>query len=114
MAKDEAWREIGAAWRDVVLVCRKCSKKVDGGFGEDGDERLAKALRKTLGEAAGGKIKPRRRAVAVVEVGCLDICPKGAVVAMRAGDPGRWLLVPKGAALAEVADRLGLSPNNRS
>ena len=27
-----------------MLVCRKCSKKLDGGFGKDGEERLAKLI----------------------------------------------------------------------
>ena len=101
--------EVAASCREVVLVCRKCSKKLDGGFGSDGTERLAKALRQRLGGTKGRVAKLRRRAVAVVEVGCLDICPKGAIVAVRGGDPSRWLLVPKGAALPEVERRLGLS-----
>ena len=41
-------------WRDVVLVCRKCSRKLDGGFGPDGDKTLKKALRKYL-KAGKGK-----------------------------------------------------------
>ena len=52
---------------------------------------------------------PRRRSIAIVEVGCLDVCPKGAIVVMRGKAPGRWLLVPKGATLPEVAERLGLA-----
>ena len=110
MSKDKAWKQVKADWRDVVLVCRKCSKKLDGGFGPDGDEALAKALRKALARpdgAVSGKIKPRRREIAVLDVGCLDICPKKAVVVLRAADPGRWVVVPEGADLAEVAVRLG-------
>ena len=42
-------------WQNAVLVCRKCSKKLDGGFGPDGDERLAKALRKRLSLKKGRK-----------------------------------------------------------
>ncbi len=111
MSKDKAWKQVKADWRDVVLVCRKCSKKLDGGFGPDGEEALAKALRKALVRPDGsgfGKIKPRRKEIAVLEVGCLDICPKKAVVALRAADPGRWVVVPEGADLAEVTVRLGL------
>ncbi len=111
MRKDKAWKQVKADWRDVVLVCRKCSKKLDGGFGADGEKTLAKALRKTLEqpERPGfSKIKPRRKEIAVLEVGCLDICPKKAVVALRAADPGRWVIVPEGADLAEVTMRLGL------
>jgi predicted metal-binding protein len=109
VGRDKAWKQVRADWRDVVLVCRKCAKKLDGGFGEDGDETLAKALRRSLDAGRGGKVKTRRREVAVVEVGCLDICPKRAVVALRASEPGRWILVPEGADLDDVAERLGLS-----
>ena len=38
-----------------MLVCRKCSKKLDGGFGKDGEERLAKALRRHLSLKKGRK-----------------------------------------------------------
>jgi len=35
-------------WQDVVLVCRKCSRKLDGGFGKDGDATLRAALKQAL------------------------------------------------------------------
>ena len=111
VSKDRAWKQVKADWRDVVLVCRKCSKKLDGGFGPQHDKTLAKVLRRALAkpdDAASRKIRPRRREIAVLEVGCLDICPKKAVVALRAADPGRWVVVPEGADLAEVAMRLGI------
>lgn len=108
MGHEKAWKQVRADWRDVVLVCRKCAKKLDGGFGPEGDESLAKALRRTVDAGTRRRSKVRRREVAVVEVGCLDICPRGAVVALRAADPGRWILVPEGADLDEVAARLGL------
>ncbi len=110
MSKDKAWKEVKADWRDVVLVCRKCAKKLEGGFGADGDETLAKALRHSLDAGERRKPKTRRREVAVVEVGCLDICPRKGVVALRAAEPGRWIIVPEGADLDDVADRLGLMP----
>ncbi|NJC40428.1 putative metal-binding protein [Brevundimonas alba] len=91
-------------WRDVVLVCRKCSKKLDGkGFGPDGDRSLKKALRKSAG---GGK--GRKAALKVIETGCFDICPKNAVVALSASRPESLLIVPVGAGLNEVWTRLGL------
>lgn len=90
-------------WREVVLVCRKCSKKLDGGFGPDGDRTLKKALRKYF---KGGK--GRKAELAVIETGCFDICPKNAVVAVNAREPKRLLIVPAGADLNEVRDRLGL------
>ncbi len=108
MSGDKAWKRVGAEWRDVVLVCRKCSKKLDGGFGPDGDEALAKALRHALEGGGGRKVKARRRAFGIVEVGCLDVCPKRAVVVVKASEPGAMVLVPEGAGMAEVVNRLGL------
>ena len=107
--KDKAWKQVKTDWRDVVLVCRKCSQKLDGGFGPDGDEALAKALKKALARpygAGSGKIKPRRREIAVLDVGCLDICPKKAVVMIKGSDPKSMMLVPQGAGMDDVLDRL--------
>lgn len=105
---DGPWKQVGAEWRDVVLVCRKCARKRDGGFGPGGDLSLAKALRQSLDAGEPRKVKPRRRAVAVIEVGCLDICPKHAVVAVNCSRPQSIVLVPDGAGMDEVRDRLGL------
>jgi len=91
-------------WRDVVLVCRKCSKKLDGGgFGPDGDRSLRKALRKALKTGKG-----RKAELVVIETGCFDVCPKNAVVAVNAARPDALLIVPRGADLGEVRVRLGL------
>ena len=109
MSGGKAIKQVTANWTDVVLVCRKCSRKLEGGFGEKGDKTLAKGLRKTLGT----KGKGRKSALAVIEVDCLDICPKDAVVALNASAPGSWTVVPKGTALTEVAQRLGLSVAGR-
>jgi predicted metal-binding protein len=88
----------------VVLVCRKCSKKLDGGFGQGGDERLAKALRKHLSLKKG-----RKAAAGVVEVNCLGVCPKGAVTVVDGAASREWLLVRPGADLDELTDALGLN-----
>ncbi|KFL46807.1 hypothetical protein IL54_2229 [Sphingobium sp. ba1] len=90
-------------WRNAVLVCRKCAKKLDGGFGPDGDERLAKALRKhlTLG-------KGRKAAAGIIEVDCLGICPKGAVTVVNGAASREWLLVKPGTDLDELAVTLGI------
>lgn len=98
-------KRVKADWDEIVLVCRKCSKKLDGGFGKDGEQSLAKGLRRAL----GAKSKGRKAALAVIEVDCLDICPKDAVVALNAATPGDWAIVPKGAPLKSVARRLGLA-----
>ena len=92
-------------WRDVVLVCRKCQRKLDGeGFGSKGDRPLKKALRKTLKAGKG-----RKAEVVVMETDCFDVCPKNAVVAVRAGRRSSpMLIVPKGADLTEVRKALDL------
>jgi predicted metal-binding protein len=94
---------VRARWGKAVLVCAKCSKKLDGGFGEEGNRPLAKALRKHLKLKNG----PKARA-GVVEVKCLDVCPKGAVVVVDSARPGEWLLVRPGDDLDAVAARSGL------
>lgn len=91
-------------WQEVILVCRKCSKKLGGeGFGPDGGQSLRKALRRELG---GGK--GRKARAAVIEVGCFDVCPKDAVVVANARRPGEWLVVPRRAPVETVVERLGL------
>ena len=95
-------------WRDVVLVCKKCSKKLDGGFGPDGDKTLKKALRKYLHAGKG-----RKAELAVIETACFDVCPRNAVVAVNAANPKALLIVPAGADLFEVKARLGLTDDRR-
>ena len=98
-------KQVRAEWNDVVLVCRKCSRKLDGGFGADGDQKLAKALRKAM----GAKGKGRKARAAVIEVDCLDVCPRNAVVAVSAASPKAWAVIPRGASMGAVAERLGLT-----
>ena len=103
---DKSIKRVKADWSEVVLVCRKCSKKLDGGgFGAEGDQKLAKALRKAI----GAKGKGRKASAAVIEVDCLDICPKGAVVAVRASAPKDWAVIPRGASMTAVVETLGLA-----
>ena len=103
MSHEKPFKRARSDWTEVVLVCRKCSKKLDGGFGDDGDQRLAKVLRKR----GGGK--GRKAQLGVIEVDCLDICPKNAVVAVKASSPGDWVVVPRGATTTAVFERLGLA-----
>lgn len=91
-------------WERTILVCAKCSKKLDGGFGPKGKQSLAKALRKHLGLKKG-----RKAEAGIVEVKCMGVCPRGAVTVIDAGGPREWLLVPKGADLEGVAGELGLA-----
>ncbi len=87
-------------WEHIVLVCRKCSKKLHGGFGPDGKDSLSRALKAELREAG------RRRSVRVIETKCLGLCPKGAVTMLPAGTPGRLLSVPKATPAAEILAQL--------
>jgi len=98
-------------WRDVVLVCRKCSKKLDGGFGPDGDLTLKKALRKYFHLKKGKK--GRKGELVVTGADCFDLCPKGAVVAVNSARPDQLLIVPAGADLLEIKARLGLEDHRR-
>lgn len=94
---------IRSNWSNAVLVCSKCSKKLDGGFGPKGRTPLARALRKHLGLKKG-----RKSAAGIVEVKCLGVCPRGAVTVVNGAASREWLLVPEGADLDAVAEELGL------
>ena len=94
-------------WQTAVLVCKKCSKKVDGGFGEKGKQPLAKALKKHLALKKG-----RKSQAGIIEVSCLGICPKNAVVVVNGAASRDWLLVKPGTDLDAVAVELGLVPQS--
>ncbi|AJP71969.1 (2Fe-2S) ferredoxin domain-containing protein [Sphingomonas hengshuiensis] len=96
-------QHVRSNWANAVLVCAKCSKKLDGGFGPKGKAPLAKALRKELGLKKG-----RKGAAGVVEVKCLGVCPRGAVTVVNGAQAREWLIVPEGADVAELAAELGL------
>jgi predicted metal-binding protein len=90
-------RVLASRWQGSVLVCGKCSKKLGGGFGEKGRTPLAKLLRQALGLKKGRKAER-----GVVEVKCLGVCPKNAVVMVDGARPDRWMLVPAGAEANEI------------
>ena len=95
-------------WSTAVLVCAKCSRKLDGGFGPKGRTPLAKALRQ---QAGGGR--KRKDAAGIVEVKCLGVCPSGAVTLVNGASTREWLLVPRGADVAKLAVELGLTESDR-
>ncbi len=97
-----------AAWQELVILCRKCGGKLKGGFGDEGRDDLRAALRDELREAG------RRRDVRVIETGCLGICPRGAVVALRGSMPAQLLIVPQGQRAASVLDSLGIMHAHRT
>ena len=94
-------KEIAAHWDGAVLVCGKCTRKVDGGFGRKGRTPLAKLLRKVLGLKKG-----RKAPLGIVETRCLGLCPRDAVAVIDARAPDRWLVVPKGSDVTELALRI--------
>ena len=98
MEADLVKKVVRAEWERALLVCGKCSGKVDGGFGVKGRTPLAKALRKELGLGKG-----RRARIGVTEVKCLGVCPKRAVVAIDTAAPRSWHVVPAGTEVTEVA-----------
>ena len=103
-APDEIGRR-QASWQDLVILCRKCGGKLDGGFGDKGRHGLRSVLREGLREAG------RRRDFRIVETGCLGICPDGGVVALLGSEPGRILIVPRGQAVGGVLAALGVNPH---
>ena len=77
-------------WTDTLLICRKCSRKLGGGFGPDGRDTLRQVVRDTL------RLSGRRGEVGLIDVGCLGVCPKKGVTTARASRPGELLVVPRG------------------
>lgn len=92
-----------SGWEAAFLVCGKCSRKVDGGFGKKGRAPLAKLLRKTEGFGKG-----RRASYGVVETKCLGLCPRGAVTLVDSRRPGEWRVVRPGADVESLAAELTL------
>ncbi len=83
-------------WREVIILCRKCDRKLDGGFGAKRRDSLRKVLREALRDAG------RRGQVRVMETSCLGICPKRGVTALNATRPGTVHIIPAGTAGAEA------------
>lgn len=63
-----------APWKgQIVLVCRKCERKMKHAGKRSGLARLGKSLRKrTKHNQEGQRLR-------VIEVGCMKMCPKGGV-----------------------------------
>lgn len=94
---------IRSNWSHAILVCKKCSKKSvkrTGGYGPKG-KPLSKALKQELGTRKGRKSK-----LGLIEVPCLDICPKEGVVVVDSRTPGQWRIVTPDADIGELARQL--------
>ena len=87
-------------WKTVILLCGRCARKLDGGFGPKRQQPLRNALWTAI------KARGSRREVRIIETRCMGICPKKAVTAINASRPGRILTVPKGAEADEVLAQL--------
>jgi hypothetical protein len=92
-------RPTPTGWDDVILICKKCSKKLSGGFGDGRDEPLRKALRGALKEVG------KRGRVGMIEVSCFGVCPKQAVTVAFGSAPGELLTVPEGFDMRVLAGR---------
>jgi predicted metal-binding protein len=90
---------IETGWRETILICRKCGKRLGGGFGKDGKATLRAALRQELRKHG------RRRSVRLIETGCFGICPKKGVTVGLGSAAGELLVVGKGAELSRLLDR---------
>ena len=102
-------RGLASHWSGAILVCAKCSKKLDGGFGPKRRTSLARALRKAFGLKKG-----RKAPFGVVEVKCLGVCPRGAVTLVDTARPDTWRLVPAGADIAALGRDLGLDTGDQA
>lgn len=91
---------VATPWEEIVVVCGKCSRKLDGGFGPDGDDKLRTALKQVLREG------DRRRQVRVIEGACFGLCPKKAVTVVASRAPHEMLVVPAGTDAAEALRRI--------
>ncbi len=93
--------EIRANWSHALLVCKKCQKRAKASFGPEGDRSLAKALKRRLPAGKGRKAR-----LGVVEVPCLDICPKKGVVLIDTRHPDRWQIVREDADIDRLVEDL--------
>ena len=77
-------RSYRAPWKgQIVLVCRKCEKKLRRGSKKSKLAKLGKELKKLTKR---NQDAPELR---VIEVGCLKMCPKGGVTVCTQQQLGR-------------------------
>ena len=89
----DAMKSYPARWSGpTLLACRKCQKKLKKAGVLKALAKLAKTLRKRErrggAEGRGGVAWPH-----VVNVGCMDLCPKGGVAVCKPGEMGDRLYV---------------------
>jgi predicted metal-binding protein len=86
-------------WKTIILLCGKCARKIDGGYGPKRENTLEEALRAELKDTG-------RREVRLIETRCMGICPKKAVTALNASRPSLILTIPKGTGAAVALAQL--------
>lgn len=91
-------------WEDILLICRKCSKRAGGGFGAKGRTRLDKILREELELGKGRKAR-----IGVVMAPCFKVCPKHGITVACGSRPDTLQVVPHGVAAQDVAELLGVA-----
>lgn len=101
----EAVKAHRSRWRESVLICRKCSKKLRGGFGKKGKQSLRGLLKDIYGDAKG-----RRAEIGILEAPCFKLCPKRAVSVALGTKPGALYEVPEGMEIGDVLEALALPP----
>ena len=94
-------------WKTVILLCGKCARKMNGGYGSKGKDTLRTVLRDAL------RVKGHRRDVRIIETRCMGICPKKAVTALNASHPDRIFTIPKSTGTDEAMAQLMSERNNR-
>ena len=77
-------------WENIVLVCGKCARKLDGGYGPKGKDKLRAVLREGLKESG------HHRDVRIIETRCMGLCPKNATTLVVTSRPDRMFAVPTG------------------
>lgn len=87
----------------LVAICKKCGKKMGGGFGDGGGKSLAKALKTHLDLP-----KWKRSPIRIVETGCTKLCPRRAVAVTTSRDPTLVFVIPQETPVGEIAAHLGL------
>ncbi len=97
-------RSRATPWKTIVLVCGKCARKLDGGYGPEGKDTLRSTLRAEL------KGRGHGREVRIIETRCMGICPKKAVTMVNASKPGTISVVPKGTPIAAVMAQIIVTP----
>jgi predicted metal-binding protein len=91
-------------WKTIILLCGKCARKLDGGYGPKKDDTLRTALRRALKDAG------YRRDVRIIRTRCMGICPKRAVIAINASRPSTVFVVPVGTPAVDVLHILAERP----